>query len=131
MVLSDFLSRQKADDSNPHKLIPISFSLKDQVSDYFLGEKNNSKPLMRSNIDFKDQPVLHLPDRHGCFQLYSDTSKFATGSVLYQIQNGQPRLIAYASKRMQRGSQELFHHRIGNVWIGNEHHYIFASIEKG
>ena len=45
-------------------------------------------------------PVLHLPDRHGRFQLYSDTSKFATGSALYQIQNGQPRLIAYASKRM-------------------------------
>ena len=45
-------------------------------------------------------PVLHLPDRHGQFQLYSDTSKFATGSVLYQIQNGQPRLIAYASRRM-------------------------------
>ena len=45
-------------------------------------------------------PVLHLPNRHGWFQLYSDTSKFATGSMLYQIQNGQPRLIAYASKRM-------------------------------
>ena len=45
-------------------------------------------------------PVLHLPDRHGQFQLYSDASKFATGSVLYQMQNGQPRLIAYASKRM-------------------------------
>ena len=25
-------------------------------------------------------PVLHLPDRHGWFQLYSDTSKFAAGS---------------------------------------------------
>ena len=45
-------------------------------------------------------PVLHLPDRQGRFQLYSDTSKFATGSTLYQIQNGQPKLIAYASKRM-------------------------------
>ena len=45
-------------------------------------------------------PVLHLPDRHGQFQLYLDTSKFATGSVLYQIQNGQPRPIAYASKRI-------------------------------
>ena len=44
--------------------------------------------------------MLHLPDRHGLFQLYSDTSKFATGSSLHQIQNGQPRLIAYASKRM-------------------------------
>ena len=50
-------------------------------------------------------PVLHLPDRHGQFQLYSDTSKFATGSVLYQIQNGQPRLIAYASKRMPEAAK--------------------------
>ena len=44
-------------------------------------------------------PVLHLPNRHGGFQLYSDSSKFATGSMLYQIQNGQSRLLAYASKR--------------------------------
>ena len=28
-------------------------------------------------------PVLHLPDRQGRFQLYSDTSKFAKGSGLY------------------------------------------------
>ena len=32
--------------------------------------------------------------------LYSDTSKFAAGSALYQIQNGKPKLIAYASKRL-------------------------------
>ena len=36
MVLSNFLSRQLTDDSNPNELIPISFSLRDQVSDYFL-----------------------------------------------------------------------------------------------
>ena len=35
MVLSDFLSRQKIDVSNPHELIPISFSLKSQESDHF------------------------------------------------------------------------------------------------
>ena len=50
-------------------------------------------------------PVLHLPDKHGRFQLYSDTSKFATGSMLYQIQNGQPRLISYASKRMPEAAK--------------------------
>ena len=43
MVLSNFLSRQKTDDSNPHELIPISFSLRDQVSDYFyqIDNENN------------------------------------------------------------------------------------------
>ena len=45
-------------------------------------------------------PVLHMPNKTGRFHLYSDTSKFATGSTLYQIQNGQPKLIAYASKRL-------------------------------
>ena len=45
-------------------------------------------------------PVLHMPDKVGRFQLYSDTSKYATGSALYQIQNGKPKLIVYSSKRL-------------------------------
>ena len=35
MVLSDFLSRQKTDDSNPLELIPISFTLRNQIDDHF------------------------------------------------------------------------------------------------
>ena len=45
-------------------------------------------------------PVLHMPNTTGRFHLYSDTRKFATGSALYQIQNGKPKLIVYASKRL-------------------------------
>ena len=45
-------------------------------------------------------PVLHLPNTSCRFYLPSDRSKFAMGSKLYQIQNGQPKLIAYASKRL-------------------------------
>ena len=41
-----------------------------------------------------------MPDRIGRFQLYSYTSKYATGGALYQIQNGKPKLIAYSSKRL-------------------------------
>ena len=41
-----------------------------------------------------------MPNPEGRFHLYSDMSKFATGSALYQIQNGKPRLIADASKRL-------------------------------
>ena len=43
-------------------------------------------------------PVLHMPNRQGRFYLYPDTSKFAVGSALYQIQDGKPKLIAYAGK---------------------------------
>ena len=50
-------------------------------------------------------PVLHMPDKTGRFHLYSDTSKFATGSMLYQIQNGKPKLIAYVSKRLPEAAK--------------------------
>ena len=42
--------------------------------------------------------VLHMPNKIGRFHLYSGTSKYAMGSTLYQIQNGKPKLIAYASE---------------------------------
>ena len=35
MVLSDFLSRQKTDNSKPHEIIPISFTLKCLLGDHF------------------------------------------------------------------------------------------------
>ena len=50
-------------------------------------------------------PVLYMPNKTGRFHLYSDTSKFATGSALYQIQNGKPKLIAYASKRLPEAAK--------------------------
>ena len=46
-----------------------------------------------------------MPNTTGRFHLYSDTSKFATGSALYQIQNGKPKLITYASKRLQEATR--------------------------
>ena len=50
-------------------------------------------------------PGLHLPNTTDRFHLYSDTSKFMTGSVLYQIQNGKPKLIAYAIKRLPEAAK--------------------------
>ena len=46
-----------------------------------------------------------MPNRKGRFILYSDTSKIATGSMLYQHQDGKPRLTAYASKRMPEAAK--------------------------
>ena len=50
-------------------------------------------------------PVLHMPNTTVRFHLYSDKSKFAMGSTLYQIQNGQLKLIAYASKRLPEATR--------------------------
>ena len=56
-------------------------------------------------------PLLHMPNRQCRFHLYSDTSKFAAGSALYQIQNGKLKLIAYASKRLPEAVRKLFNNR--------------------
>ena len=50
-------------------------------------------------------PVLHMPNNSGRFHLSSDTSKFATGGELYQIQNGKSKLIEYASKRLPEAAR--------------------------
>ena len=72
----------------------------------FLWEKEQQQAFDEIKCRLQQRPpVLHLPNRHGRFQLYSDTSKFTTGSTLYQIQNGQPKLIAYISKRMPEATK--------------------------
>ena len=74
----------------------------------FLWEEEQQKAFDEIKHRLQRPPVLHLPDRHGRFQLYSDMSKFATGSALYQIHNRQPKLIAYASKRMPEAAKNYF-----------------------
>ena len=70
MVLSDFLSRQKMDDSNPHALIPISFLLKSQVSDYFYHIDNEviipvkDKYLVQTRSQVRSSGIT-LPEIHG------------------------------------------------------------------
>ena len=46
-----------------------------------------------------------MPNRKGRFLLYSDTSKLVTSSVLYQFQDGKPKLIVYANKRMPEAAK--------------------------
>ena len=70
MVLSNFLSRQKTDDSNPHELIPISFSLRDQVRDYFYCFDNEinlprkDKYLVQTRSQVRSSGI-RLPEIHG------------------------------------------------------------------
>ena len=49
-----------------------------------------------------------MPNKKVRFHLYSDTSKFATDSALYQIQSGKPKLIVYASKRLHEAAKSYF-----------------------
>ena len=70
MVLSDFLSRQKTDDSNPYKLIPISFTLSSQTDNHFYQINNENecprtdRYLVQTRSQVKSSGIK-LPEIHG------------------------------------------------------------------
>ena len=66
MILSYFLSRQKHDDSNQHKIIPISFIMQNiQQSRYYnIGEGIEGKYLVQSRPQAKSSEIT-LPEVHG------------------------------------------------------------------
>ena len=67
---------------------------------HFIWGKEQQEAFDEIKARLQKTPVLSIPDKRGRFTLYSDTSKDAKGSALYKGQDGMPRLIAYASKRM-------------------------------
>ena len=50
MILSDFSSRQRTDDSNPHETIPISFDMQAILRDkyYNVGKEKDSRYLIQT-----------------------------------------------------------------------------------
>ena len=66
----------------------------------FIWSGDQEKAIREVKLRLTNAPVLHLPKAEGRFILYSDTSIEGTGSLLWQIQGGKPRLIAYASKTL-------------------------------
>ena len=98
----------------------------------FFGRKNNKRPLMRSNVDYKDPKSYIYPTEmdDDMDELYSDTSKFATGSALYQFQNGQPRLITYASKRMPEAAKNYSITELEMCRLAMNIAHIFSSIKE-
>ena len=63
MVLSDFLSRQKHDDSNPHEIIPISFNIQVLHEKYYDIE-NTGKYLGQTRSQTKSSGIK-LSEVHG------------------------------------------------------------------
>ena len=70
MILRDFLSRQKNNDSNPHEIIPISFNMCQIIDDNYYSEKYLIQ--MRSQAK---SSVIKLPEVHGIGKNLDSTLK--------------------------------------------------------
>ena len=66
MVLSDFLSRQKHDDSNHSEIIPILFNMQNMLQSryYSISEKEQGKYLAQTRSQTKSSGII-LPEIHG------------------------------------------------------------------
>ena len=96
MVLSDFLSRQKMDDINPHKLIPISFTLSSQTDNHFYRITNE-----------KDQPKT---DR---YSVQTRSQVKASGIKLPEVHGADKSLHTHVSPGKQKPLPSLPIHNIG------------------
>ena len=63
-ILSDFLSRQRIDRSNPHEIISISFDMKAILNDKYYSVGRDSTYLVQLCSQIKDKGIK-LPDVHG------------------------------------------------------------------
>ena len=63
MVLSDFLSRQKHDNSNPHKIIPISFNMYNILQEKYYNIGNSTRYLVQTWSQAKSSRIK-LPEVH-------------------------------------------------------------------
>ena len=66
IILSNFLSRQTTADSNPHKIIPISFEIKAILRDryYNVGHEKESRYLIQTQSQAKISGIK-LPEVYG------------------------------------------------------------------
>ena len=60
-----------------------------------------------------------MPNHEGRFHLYSDMSKLTAEGTLYQIQNGIPKLITYASKRLPEAVRSYSMDRVRVMWFSD------------
>ena len=93
--------------------------------------KEQQDSFMEIKCRLTKPPVLHMPNKTGRFHLYSDTSKFATGSALYQIQGGKPKLIAYASKRLPEAARNYSIMELELCGLAINIASFFTRIKKG
>ena len=63
MILSDFLSRQMTNKSNPHEIIPISFDMKAILKDRYYNIGNEIRYLVQTHSQAKDRGIK-LPEVH-------------------------------------------------------------------
>ena len=94
MILSDFLSRQTHDNSNPHDNIAISFNMHNTLHERYYKIERKERYLVQMSSQTKSSRVK-LPDVHGAKKILDMNLLPEMQKVILQIKNSvenKPRL---------------------------------------
>ena len=64
MILSDFLSRQTHDDSDPHEIIPMPFNMHNMLHEKYYNIEMKDRYLVQMHSQTKSSRIK-LPEAHG------------------------------------------------------------------
>ena len=70
-----------------------------------------------------------MPNKTGRFHLYSDTSKFATGSALYDTK-WKAQVDCIQKQKASRSHEKLFHNRTRAMWFSHKYCKFFTFAQK-
>ena len=94
MILSDFLSRQTHDISDPHKIIPISFNMYKTLHEVYYKDDPIDRYLVQTRLQTKAAGIK-LPEVHGArktIPIHSPIEKQRPQIQERQVDNNRPKL---------------------------------------
>ena len=87
MILNDFLSRQKHDDSNPHDIIPISINMYNIVYKRYYNLGLTDKCIVQTWSQTKSSGII-LPEVHGVKKILDTNPLPGKEKPAPQVKNG-------------------------------------------
>ena len=84
----------------------------------FIWEESQQKAFDTLKEKLTNPPILAYADYHLPFKLHTDASSTGLGAVLYQHQDGQDRVVCYASRGL-KPSKKITQLTNWNIWLLN------------
>ena len=85
-----------------------------------------SAPFVTLKAKLYNPPVLAYAEYHLPFKLHTDTSITGLGAVLYQHQNGEDRVVSYASRSLKPSESNYPAHKwdfLALKWVVTEKYH--------
>ena len=76
-----------------------------------------------------ESPILAYAKFKAPFVLHTDASGDGLGAVLYQVQDGQKRVLAYTSRSLSKSERNYPVHKLALKWAITDkfHEYLYGS----